>query len=269
MVMNKNKININIDFVREKFEKSLATYDSHAKIQREMAKKLVELILEFNGFNQNLKIVEFGCGTGLLTKEIIISLSKRGDNIISFFITDIVDSTNILSSKFNYNFLKFQQSNMENFVNHKNIKANIVVSNAVFQWLSSPEFFYSKISNNFLEKNSILAFTHFGRDNLKEIRQIEKVGLNYFDEFFYKDLASKNKLKLLYFAEETHTIYFDSVKDILKHMRYTGVTGVEKKVWSKKHYENFCYKYKQLFYNKDLNKYPLTYHPQYIVMKKD
>lgn len=267
--MSRDTLNIDFDFVRNKFKKSLKTYDLHATIQNEMAKKLTKLVLELNEFNQDLRIIEFGCGTGFLTKQIVDSLSKSNKKILSFLITDIVDLTNIVVDKFDYNFLRFVQYNMEDFVDQKNIKANLIISNAVFQWLSSPQIFYTKTINNFLENNSVLAFTHFGKDNLKEIRQIEKVGLNYFNKSFYQNLATQNGLKLLSFTEEIHTIYFESVIDVLKHMRYTGVTGIEKKVWTKNHFENFCHRYKELFYDKDLNKYSLTYQPQYIVMKKD
>ena len=50
---------INKNLVKFRFKKSIGTYDSSAVIQKEMASKLVEKILEYCGTNFH-KVFEFG-----------------------------------------------------------------------------------------------------------------------------------------------------------------------------------------------------------------
>ena len=64
---------INKELIKKRFSKCITTYDENAKIQKRMAEKLFSL-LERNDFD---KILEIGCGTGLLTKIAVEKLNFR------------------------------------------------------------------------------------------------------------------------------------------------------------------------------------------------
>ena len=57
---------MNKSLIRKRFEKGLSTYDENAVVQKIMAKNLVELL----GAVEFKNILELGCGTGVLTKEV-------------------------------------------------------------------------------------------------------------------------------------------------------------------------------------------------------
>ena len=60
---------INPKLIKKQFEKSFNSYNQNAIVQRLMAEKLVKnLSLIKADFNS---ILELGCGTGILTKEIV------------------------------------------------------------------------------------------------------------------------------------------------------------------------------------------------------
>ena len=66
--------------ITDRFAKSALTYDSHAKLQQEIAKTLANCLPH----EMPDKILEIGCGTGLLTRHIIDAYPE-----IPFTITDI------------------------------------------------------------------------------------------------------------------------------------------------------------------------------------
>ena len=61
-----NKINKKL--LKTRFKKSLLTYSDNAIIQNQMAKELLIKLNELKG-NKFNKILEIGCGTGVLTKK--------------------------------------------------------------------------------------------------------------------------------------------------------------------------------------------------------
>ena len=62
---------IDKSLVKKRFSKSLKTYDDNAIVQKQMAEKLVDFLpkKEFNS------VLEIGCATGLLTKQLKTKLS--------------------------------------------------------------------------------------------------------------------------------------------------------------------------------------------------
>ena len=73
--------------------------------------------------------------------------------------------------------------------------------------------------------------------------------------------------EVIHAEEEVCTLYFDSPLEVLKHLKQTGVTGTEKKVWSRGRLQQFCENYSRLFSNEQ-GKVSLTYHPIYLLAKK-
>lgn len=59
-----NKVNLNKDKINKSFSKSSNTYDYWAKPQQDVAKQLISLI---RSWDLSGKILDLGCGTGLLT----------------------------------------------------------------------------------------------------------------------------------------------------------------------------------------------------------
>ena len=62
---------LNPKLIKNKFKKSMDKYDENAVVQKLMAEKLIANLPQ----KSYEKILELGCGTGILTKHIAQSLS--------------------------------------------------------------------------------------------------------------------------------------------------------------------------------------------------
>ena len=114
-------------------------------------------------------------------------------------------------------------------------------------------------------EGGILAFSTFGKDNMREIAAIEGASLHYWSLDEIKGMLPEG-VELLYAGEETVTKYFDSAMSVLRHLKGTGVTGIRKEFWTRERLMAFGRKYAGLFAAAD-GQLPLTYHPIWVVCR--
>lgn len=246
---------VNKELVRQRFEKNLSTYSENAIVQKHMASELVAALMTNHSKNFN-QVLEIGCGTGTLTKEILNKLDFE-----ELFANDIVESSlnpEIISDK-----IKTLYGDCEKIPFPQNL--NLVVSNATFQWLENLPAVLDKIHAS-LDQNGILAFNTFEQWNLYQIKTITGSTLNYYKKAELEKLLNEN-FKILYSNSETIEVEFDSPQDVLKHLKLTGVNGVTPTKWTKNDLKKFKDKYSNLFKN-DKGKLVLTYKPLYFICAK-
>ena len=104
---------MNKSLIRDRFAKNLENYNTHAKIQKRMAEKLVTFIRNKHA----QKILEIGCGTGFLT-----SLINEHCDFETYRAIDIVDECEKYIKEINPDII-FEAEDVENF-----IKINIVMN---------------------------------------------------------------------------------------------------------------------------------------------
>lgn len=68
--------------------------------------------------------------------------------------------------------------------------------------------------------------------------------------------------------EEEVTLWFPSPIEVLRHLKETGVTGTEKQMWSRQRLARFTDSYQRQF-GTATGQVPLTYHPIYLILKKE
>lgn len=244
------------NLIRRRFLKSSDTYDENAVIQRKMAIKLANHLIECTNSKYD-NVFEIGCGTGILTNILINKLVFN-----RYYINDIVpEACNVLAEKLSGKKLELIPGNAENLNYPSNI--NLLTSNAAIQWFSNLELFFANI-NNYLADNAVIALTTFGKKNYKEISKITGNRLNYLSTEELSAILSKY-FDILYVYEDVDNLYFRKVSDILRHMKLTGVTGIKKTYWTKDKLKNFEENY-SIFLNS--NGYSLTYNPIYIIARK-
>ena len=148
---------MNKELIKKRFETSLPTYNEHAVIQKLMAQKIISMLNKKN----YPEILEIGCGTGLLTKLITENLKFQ-----SFTATDIVDKCEEYIKKIDTN-INFESNAAEILLT--DIKTyDLIISNAVFQWLPDVENIIPELVNK-LKPGGTLFFSTFGEKNF-EIR---------------------------------------------------------------------------------------------------
>lgn len=237
---------MNKELIQKRFAKNLSTYNENAKIQKRMAEKLVSLS-DRTSFDN---ILEIGCGTGFLTEQALKNFTFN-----TYTANDIVggceDYILKLSDK-----IKFIQADIEEVIKNSEKKYDLIISNAAFQWIENPEIFLENLISK-LNKGGLLLFSTFGRENLREIFQITGKTLNYKS---CEEYGSILKNIPHFIEEEIHVLAFKSPKDVLKHLKYTGVNSIDSAGWTKADMINF-----ESGYNTICSTSPtLTYNPIYI-----
>lgn len=125
------------------------------------------------------------------------------------------------------------------------------------QWFRQPDAFIAHCKTG-LKTNGLLAVATFGKDNLKEVRQITNIGLNYPTLSQWQTWLAKD-FELLWCEDFKVILDFDAPLDVLKHLKYTGVTATNQKL-DKKNLNGFIGDYLSAF-GMPSGKVRLTYHP--------
>ncbi len=223
------------------FRRSLPTYDEAALVQKKLAATLVQSLdtLPPAAFH---RVLEIGCCTGILTEMLC-----RNKPVKALFLNDLV-------SEFEECVLK-KISGQESLQIHPffgDIEAmdlpqdiSLVVSGATFQWLADLPAFLLRLSDE-LASGSYLAFSLFGPGTLQEFSELTGVGLNYRSDREVCSLLERD-----FILEEQNSfqeqLYFSSVREVLSHIRATGVGGVSEYRWSREALAAFETSYQQRY----------------------
>lgn len=242
-----------------RFRRSVESYDENAIVQKRIVNRLCDLLQEYVR-PYPAKVLEIGCGTGLLTSSLLKNFPEN-----ELFINDLVQE------------MCHKTANRCALPDNRCVIGDIesvslsgtfgmIVSSSTFQWFSSPENTLKRLAGHLIA-GGFLVFSTFGQDNLKELRQVSGQGLSYLSSLQWRNILSSH-FDILYTGEGIHTLYFNSPLEILRHMKSTGVNATTvPQVWTKGQMDRFSRKYALLF-ETDKKDYPLTYHPTYWVCRK-
>ena len=224
-------------------------YDENAFVQRITAEKLVSSLSQ-KKFD---KILEIGCGTGILTKQIEQNLVFQ-----KYFANDIVEkSKNYIDGIISEN--TFVCGNAQKIkLPHK---VDLIISNAVFQWFENLDKvleYYSSL----LKIDGIIAFSTFSPENFLEIREVTGLTLNYKNIDELKEIVEKN-FEIIHIEKFNYKMNFSTPLQVLAHMKNTGVNSLTEKHWGIKNVKEFCDNYREKF-----PELSLTYAPIIVVAKK-
>jgi len=139
---------------------------------------------------------------------------------------------------------------------------DLIASNAVFQWIDDLEMLFSKL-HCALSPGGMLAFSTFGRQNFQQFN-----ALNYPTLSELESMLTQNSFEILHIEEGLTTLYFAHAREVLEHIRATGVTtfpDAQRGLWTEKSLKAFEKAY--LAQNSDANGVELTYHPVYCCAK--
>lgn len=249
---------INKDRVRHQFRRSMPSYDENAKVQKIVAQHLCVMVVE-ELFRVPRKILEVGCGTGLLTSRLRQLFPDS-----ELFVNDLVEDMNHITATMNQ---ITKRHCLPGDIEQVELpgKFDLIVSASTFQWLTHPDATFRKLADH-LTEDGCMVFSTFGKHNLREIRLTTGGGLKY---------RTKDEIcELLYpyfnveqVKEEFYILDFDSPMDILQHLKKTGVNvSNDLSVWTKGRVNAFIDDYNARFAMN--GRVPLTYHPLYFVCRK-
>ncbi|OHX64991.1 malonyl-ACP O-methyltransferase BioC [Flammeovirga pacifica] len=241
--------------VQQRFGKNAGNYQQEAAVQKMICEELYQEILLVNQHFENS--FEIGCGCGFLTEQLEKHIAHK-------------NTVNDLHKNCTYHLLddypqlSFLEGDAEKIMFPEN--NDLVVSSSAFQWMENLNGLIKKI-NHSLSMDGLFAFSTFGKKNYQQIKKITGSGLLYHDLNHWITLLEDNNFEVIKSWEWTKDLWFNSATDVLKHIKKTGVNGMQqtKEVWNKKRLAAFNVSYNHFSEN---NQVPLTYHPLFIIAKK-
>lgn len=241
--------------LKNRFEKSLETYDNNAIIQNYMAAKLMELLQNSSGENFK-KIFEFGIGSANLTRSVSENLVYK-----ELFLNDIIKKSSTWARKYTDDFV-FIEGDVEKISLPLNM--DLITANAVVQWIKDFDKFIENITES-MDSGGIFAFSTFGEDNFLEIKKVFDISLKYLP-IEVLETKLKKHFNVLHISEDRIEMDFPNPKEVLKHIKKTGVNSIGLNTFYKASLAKFNTEYKKHFSSQDGVK--LTYHPIFVVAQK-
>lgn len=221
------------NLVAQNFSRGAKNYDEVAEPQLEAAKRLVALASPF--IKNNSQILDLGCGTSFIAKEICQNFSEKNIHIVETDIAlDMLESwadrpANVTAI----------QCDIENLPLEKN-SFDIIFSSFALHWISDFEKNFSQFSA-LLKKNGILAFCLPTAGSLDELRSSNVFQFNNFpNNVIIKSALEKCGAKEVSFICETKKQKFASGYEALKFIKKIGGNSNQsKKIVSKTKLEEF------------------------------
>lgn len=252
MKVDKNRVAL-------QFGKSIGSYEKRAEVQRKGAASLVQMLLK-QGIKKHGRVLEIGCGPGLLTSEFTKTLECD-----TLYLNDLVPQfETIVMKKIDRDVARVVPifGDIENIALPDNL--DLVISGATMQWLDDLKKFLFKLSQS-IKSGGMLVFSVFTHGTMEQVRDITGIGLQYADFNKVMEDISTHYL-ILEEKTENKIMFFNKPYEILRHMKETGVTGLASERWNVSKVKWFCREYEKRFLEEA--GLPLTYVMKMVVAQK-
>ncbi len=245
-----------VDRVQRSFSRSFSTYHDSASQQARIADRLVRDLRGCGAPRRFASALEFGCGTGHLTQRLCEAFEFGG-----LTINDLSPEADETAATFEAEFLCGDAETVA-----WPDQPALIASASMIQWLPDPAAFLRRAANA-LAPGGWLAVSGFGPEQYRELVHIGSAakapGLRKPDDLV---AAVDGVLDIVATGESRQQMHFSSPRNVLKHLRRTGVNGRAQKVWTKSSLLEFTNAYVRQF-GGDAG-VPLTYHPIWIIARK-
>lgn len=243
------------ELIRERFAGAISTYDRAAVAQRHIAERLAEAMEAYAP--KGGTVFEAGCGTGIMSRLIMERLHPE-----RLYMVDLSESYRDSLSDLDPKRTVFCAGDAEETALPQGLSA--VVSSSAMQWFERPDRFLAR-SADALAEGGVLAIATYGVENMREIGSLSGVRLNYPTcESLRRMIPSS--LRVEHFSEQLITLAFGSAREVLRHLRQTGVSGIERPMGvtaTRRLIADYDARYSD-----GKGGVTLTYHPIYIVARK-
>ena len=242
--------------IRQRFCAASATYDAEAQAQAQIADRLWALAAPH--LAAGAAVLEIGAGTGMLTRRILDSQPR------SLMVNDLYISPQVqaLVGQFvqkHPGVVLCREGDAEQLEFGGPFDA--VLSASTVQWFEDIAAFFARCAG-MLPKGGLLAFSSFLPGNLQEVAELTGVGLAYATAAELQSCLARH-FDLLAMEQGDMPLHFASPRDVLLHLRRTGVTGIRSVVWGKNSYKNFVAHYTARYGTEKGVR--LTYRPVYVI----
>ena len=245
--------------IGERFARAIPTYNRQAVVQRQIAERMVELVGDYLPPHAHNRVWEIGCGTGLFTRLYINRYAPK-----EMELNDLCPEMESVLTDVLGGHTSFAAYDVES---HRPAgRFSFIASCSSLQWLEQPLRFLERCKSS-LHSDGYMAFSLFGEQNFRELKAVSGVALPYLSLAGWIQAAEAMGYRLVYADEELLPMTFGSPADVLRHLRHTGVAGIQRSAWTKGQLSDFTTAYVNRYSTPD-GGVRLTYHPIYIILKK-
>lgn len=260
--------------IQQSFQRALQSYNDNANIQQTIAKRLVDLAFQAGLPTQVNRALEIGCGTGFLTQQLSQSVGVQ-----EMFVNDLVPScedfiNQLIPDSTQWQFLSgdIETAQIPN-------QLDLISSASTLQWVNDLQSLLGQLTQK-LNSHGYLVISSFAEEHFTEIRSVQSqlqkdasgtieknidYPMNYWSSAQW-NAALSEEYDVLSIHSDIQTAQFDSVKELLMHLRLTGVNGNARQRWTQQKLNRFSATYAENF--QENGKFKLSYNPIYVVAKK-
>lgn len=244
-----------------RFAQAGQSYTEHAIAQKQICQHLMQLMLDHLPTQHQARVLEIGCGSGNLSHLLLQNLQI--DRLI----------LNDLYAEVQQHFSQQQQlewriGDIEQL--EFPTQLNLVTSSSALQWMTDLQAVFTKVAYALVQQG-FFCFSIFGQQNLKEIKALTGQGLEYHTLSELQQVLTQTGFNLLHLNEQIKTLHFSHPKQVLQHLKATGVTATSASHrWTKKTLQQFYQDYQQFseIDQQGQTQYVLSYHPIYCIARR-
>lgn len=252
----------NHDRILQSFRRSLNDYHQNALVQAQVAARLVTHFMAAGAPRHFTHVMEFGCSTGLLTRELLAHLRFE-----DFCANDLVQESEALVAP-----LLDKASGRWRFaagpIEEIDIPGNLdlIASASTLQWITDTPSLLHKLTNALVSGGWMMLST-FSKDHFPELREMGSTAEagGYLNADEWGQIIPGN-LTIKFIHQEFRKIHFPSARAMLSHLRSTGVNANAGMRWTRQKLAAFEADYEARF--RDAEGVCLTYAPLYIIAQK-
>lgn len=239
--------------VKKAFNQAANQYDESCELQLNTGLTLIDLLKNYCANNNN--ILDAGCGTGILTKELASTFSYK-----KFYAIDIADKLLVHAKEKLHDFRICVE--LADYNNMQDIDAlfDMIYANLSLHWSNDFDRTLTSMQNK-LKKNGILAFSIPLLGTFKEIKN--DCSINTFNEL---SRIEKHILDAGFYIMQMNTqeinFHFDSALKALRSIKSVGANYVTEEN------RDISLKKMRKFIRLNNTSFKLSYHIGYFIVKK-
>lgn len=249
-------MSLNKTLIAQRFAKAGESYLQQAVVQQQMSQVLLKK-MSLHLPSQFTQVLEIGCGTGNLTYPFLEQFDVK-NMVLNDLYPSVQQHLSCIAVEHSWLIGDIETLPLPSSL-------DLIVSGAALQWMHDIAQLLQRCADALLPEG-YLCFSTFGTDNLQEMKALTGYGLMYFSVQQWQLFLQQTGFEILDLTESHSCLYFETPKDILRHLKATGVTGIaQQHRWTKQLLKQFEQDYQQFHTEKG---FCLTYHPMYCVARR-